>query len=399
MSTHASPHPFERWTPGTLDVHHISTGKGDAALFLLPDGTTMLVDAGASDPTHPRHSGPRATPPRPDGSRTPGEWIVRYIRHALAHDPTPVLDYALITHFHGDHMGTPFSRSRTSRSGAYRLAGITEVGEHIPIRRILDRGWPDYCYPAPIDNDMVRNYRAFLRWQIENRGTVVERFEPGRDDQIVLVRDPDAYASFQVRNVAANGEVWTGVGTNTRAHFPPVEALRPEELPEENACSLALRLSYGRFDYFTGGDIPGVLELGAPVWSDVETPVAQAVGPVEVAVLNHHGYRSSENEFFVSALRPRVHIIPVWSSDHPGHGVLKRILSTKLYPGPRDVFATDVIEANKVVIGSLMDQIKSEHGHVLVRVDPGGDTYRVLVLDDSAETYNVLATHGPYRST
>jgi hypothetical protein len=51
------------------------------------------------------------------------------------------------------------------------------------------------------------------------------------------------------------------------------------------------------------------------------------------------------------------------------------------------------------VIGPLMDQLKSDHGHVLVRVDPGGDTYRVLVLDDSAETYNVLATHGPYQST
>ena len=399
MPTHASRHPLEPWTPGTLDIHHISTGKGDAALFLLPDGTTMLVDAGASDPTAPRHSGPRATPSRPDGSRTPGEWIVRYIRHALAHDPAPVLDYALITHFHGDHMGTPFRRSRTSRSGAYRLAGITEVGEHIPIRRILDRGWPDYDYPAPVDNDTMRNYRAFLRWQIENRGTVVERFEPGRNDQIVLAREPDAYANFQVRNVAANGEVWTGVGTNTRAHFPPVEALRPEELPEENACSLALRLSYGKFDYFSGGDLPGVLELGAPLWTDVETPVAQALGPVEVSVLNHHGYRSSENEFFVSALRPRVHVIPVWSSDHPGHGVLKRILSTRLYPGPRDVFATDMIEANKIVIGPLMDQLKSDHGHVLVRVDPGGDTYRVLVLDDSAETYSVLATHGPYQST
>lgn len=38
------------WTPGTLDVHQINTGKGDAALFIFPDGTTLLVDAGAMDP-------------------------------------------------------------------------------------------------------------------------------------------------------------------------------------------------------------------------------------------------------------------------------------------------------------------------------------------------------------
>ena len=44
-------------------------------------------------------------------------------------------------------------------------------------------------------------------------------------------------------------------------------------------------------------------------------------------------------------------MIPVWSSDHPGHDVLDRMYPTRLYPGPRDVFATNMIEANKIVIG------------------------------------------------
>ena len=35
--------PLPAWTPGTLDIHQISTGLGNAALFILPDGTTMLV--------------------------------------------------------------------------------------------------------------------------------------------------------------------------------------------------------------------------------------------------------------------------------------------------------------------------------------------------------------------
>ena len=38
--------PLPAWTPGSLDIHQINTGKGNSALFLLPDGTTMLVDAG-----------------------------------------------------------------------------------------------------------------------------------------------------------------------------------------------------------------------------------------------------------------------------------------------------------------------------------------------------------------
>ena len=28
------------WTPGTLDIHHINTGRGDSTLFIFPDGTT-----------------------------------------------------------------------------------------------------------------------------------------------------------------------------------------------------------------------------------------------------------------------------------------------------------------------------------------------------------------------
>src|SRR5262245_16960508 len=67
--------PLPRWTPGTLDIHQINTGRGNAALFVLPDGTSLLLDAG--DGGNPP---PRGTGPRPDGSRPPAEWIARYAR-------------------------------------------------------------------------------------------------------------------------------------------------------------------------------------------------------------------------------------------------------------------------------------------------------------------------------
>src|SRR5688572_30580670 len=111
-----------KWTPGTLDIHQINTGRGNAAIAILPDGTTLMIDAGNGG-----NLPPRGTPPKPDGSRTPGEWIARYAR-AMG---VTSFDYGYLTHFHVDHMNA-----------------IVDVMGRIPIRTMFDRAWPDYNYPA-----------------------------------------------------------------------------------------------------------------------------------------------------------------------------------------------------------------------------------------------------------
>ena len=60
--------PLPPWTAGTLDIHQIATGRGNAAFMRFPDGTTMLVDAGDGGEIS-------NADPRPDGSRSPGKWI------------------------------------------------------------------------------------------------------------------------------------------------------------------------------------------------------------------------------------------------------------------------------------------------------------------------------------
>ena len=338
--------------------------------------------------------------PKPDASKNPGEWLVEYIRFVQHKLPSKSIDYAAISHFHDDHMGYPHSLSPTSKSGAYQLTGITTIGEHIPISKLIDRAWPNYDYPKLLDNEMLRNYRSFIDWQIKNGGMSVEQFSAGKNDQIVLQHDKSRYANFEVRNISVNGEVWTGVGSNSRSHFPEISSLEAQgiSLPGENPCSISFRVSYGKFDYFTGGDLPGILDPGEPFWSDVETPVAKAVGPVEVNVLNHHGNRDAQNEFFLQSLRPRVHILSVWSSDHPGDAVMMRLLNQHIYPGPRDVFATNMLEPNYQVIGSRLEQLKNAQGHIVVRVEPDGARYHVIILDDSSPSYQVKGVFGPYSS-
>jgi hypothetical protein len=264
------------------------------------------------------------------------------------------------------------------------MGALAVVAGLIPIRKLIDRGES----PVPVSNPLVEGYRD-LRKKFGGR---YEVFGPGRNDQI-----GKASADFEVRNVAANGEVWTGSGSGTRQMFPAGwEKLPLDEQPSENEFSIALRITYGRFRYYTGGDLPGIPLDNLPAWHDLETPVAKAVGAVDVAVLDHHGWLDTTNAFFLATLRPRVVIVPAWHATHPDHGVVRRVLSKRIYAGPRDVFLTTLLDAPKTVLSYLGTPFASTEGHVVVRVAPGGGSYRVFVLEDRDAGRRIVGVYGPY---
>jgi beta-lactamase superfamily II metal-dependent hydrolase len=375
--------PLPAWTPGTLDIHHISTGRGNATLFILPDGTTLLVDAGAAG------DGILEADPHPDATRAPGAWIGRYLqRHGVTS-----LDYALITHFHADHMGQVAPSSPLDPTGTYKLTGITEVAETTPIRKLIDRGWPDYSYPSPSTDETVANYRRFIAARKDRMS--VERFQPGSQAQIGLRRDPGKYSNFEIRNIVGNGEMWTGSGVETRHLFPLLDSLAREDWPNENMCSLGFRLRYGQFRYFTGGDLPGTPDPGFPEWHAMEAAIAPVIGPVDVHVVNQHGSMGQESEPFLRTLRSTVLIVPSWGPSHPAPDVLKRIMNSRLPPSLRLVFATELREAARTVIGQRATLLAGPPGHVVVRVPAGGERYWVYVLDNRDERDRVLSARGP----
>jgi beta-lactamase superfamily II metal-dependent hydrolase len=378
------------WTPGTLDIHQLATGRGNAAFVIMPDGTTMLVDAGDAGGI------PYATP-KPDGSRTPAGWIVEYVRRMLAGRDVRI-DYAVVTHFHPDHIGAVDAKRPMSRSGDYRLSGLTEVAEAIPIGTLVDRGWPDYAYLAPA-GEPFENYRKFAKALASGGNARVLRAEAG-SAALIVPHDPAAIpAPFEVRVIGVNDRVWTGRGDASKVRFPPLASISvDDDRPTENMCSISLRLRYGKFDFFTGGDMPGFPTPGGPSWHDLETDVARAIGATDAHVVNHHGSIEAENPFWVSTLRSRVVIVPAWSATHPSPDVLKRILSTRLYATPRDVFITEFREETQATTGPRASRVASDHGHVVVRVEPGGGRYRVYVLDDADPELRVRAVFGPYEA-
>ena len=384
------------WVEGELEIHHINTGKGESVFCMLPDGTTLLIDAGDIG----NGNDPRNTRTIPDSTREAGEWIARYIRKRMNFTGKKEIDYVLLTHFHGDHMGAYSEKyPKTAKGGNYRLNGLTEVSEYIPFRKMIDRDYPAYNYPAELNNPAFNNYRDFVRWNTEQGQMQAEKFIPGTNRQFVLMNNPGKYRDlFEIRNIVANGEVWTGVGQETRHHFPASGEWKENESVSENNCSAGIRISYGGFDYFNGGDITGTVYMNSPLWVDIETPVAKAVGPVEVCEVNHHAWRDAMNEFFIASLRPQVFVMQVWNVSHFGLDVLARMQSKSLYNSDRDIFATNTPQISKEYISQSknMKSLKGEQGHVVVKVHPGGKSYHVYMLDDSNENFNIKSIHGPY---
>lgn len=397
------------WSKGYFDIHHISTGRGNATYFVFPDGTTLLIDAGEADPAFVERVSPlKAFPPRPDGEHSAAYWIADYIRQFAPAGQAAKLDYALITHFHTDHLGTITPGKPMSKTGAYRLAGITEVADLIPIGTLIDRAAPAYDYPVDLrqcvkgvdgvqdsDQRSLANYLSFTGYRM-GHGQAVTGLKPGALDQIRLAQ-ASAFPSFHIRNIASNGIIWTGARDETQ-HYIPKGAVSDCHF-DENPFSNVLRFSYGRFTYYSGGDIPGVPNYTQPWWRDIETPVSAVVGPVDVMLLDHHGNRDSTNENILRNLAPRVIVQENWLSPQPGEEVVTRMASKGLYPGDRDVFSTGMSAESRLVIGPVMDSIyKSYGGHVVIRVAPSGEQYEVYVLSDTDRRREITTRFGPYRS-
>ena len=394
-----------RWTKGYLDIHHINTGRGNATFCIFPDGTNLLIDAGdIIDSLFAKNSPLTVTRPYPDSLKSAGTRIADYIRQVLPSFEPKVIDYALITHFHGDHYGVITSRSKISASGAYALSGITEVGDQIQIRKLIDRNYPNYDFPVDLNQayrsepSSFLNYRRFIDYQRRNGGMDIESLVVGSARQIILKRASE-FPNFFVRGVKANGDIWSGRGDTAYQYFTADSILDKQGKFNENPLSLAIKITYGKFDYFTGGDNTGLQGFGLPRWVDVETPIANAVGKTDVTTLNHHGNRDATNENFLRKLQPRVVVEQSWCSDQPGQEVMHRLTSNYIYEDEKSIFATNIQNATKQTLGFWLTRgYKSLFGHIIVRVLPGGEQYYVMIAQTMNDTVKITSVYGPYFS-
>jgi ribonuclease BN (tRNA processing enzyme) len=394
---------LQPWANGMLDIHFINTGRGNASFLVFPDGTTMLIDAGDMNAAESEKANfpLKISPALPNDSLRPGQWIEAYIRQVMPQYREPAIDYALITHFHSDHYGNIENSSPSSSNGAYRLSGLTDVGDQIPIKNMLDRGYPDYNYPLDLkkyyqNNLTFTNYLAFVTYQQMKNGMKAARLVAGSDQQIKLKFNQQLYPNFTVRNIKSNNMIWYGEGEKVFSCFTKEQLLEKGKF-NENPLSNAIKITYGPFTYYTGGDNTGYGGDRYPGRRDVETPMAKVIGKIEAMTLNHHGNRDATNDAFLKMLSPKIVVEQSWCSDQPGQELAFRLTGKNSAGDSIQVFNTYMQPETKAYLGFWIAQsFKSLEGHILIRVLNGGETYWVYLLDDRSATIKVLKTFGPY---
>ena len=248
-----------KWKQGYLDIHTIFTGHGNSQYIVFPDGTTMMIDAGDhwTEPYNKRYAPMRASRIYPDSTFTAAKAIVNYVNQAQSGQQKGI-DYFLITHFHSDHYGEANPIFPKSPKGGYILNGLTELAEYLPIRTIVDRGYPNYDFPVDMrhrvkedgspQDPSFANYLKFIEYQQAKNGLKVEKFDVGSNRQFVPLKVlGGSFPKFTVQNIKASNVLWTGKGEDTQALFSKDDITSGTQNFNENPLSCALVIKYGKF--------------------------------------------------------------------------------------------------------------------------------------------------------
>jgi beta-lactamase superfamily II metal-dependent hydrolase len=229
--------------------------------------------------------------------------------------------YTFLSHFHEDHLG-----------------GLDEVLTALPFQIALDRG--DVNRPS---NTGVTNY-------LNAAGN--------RRQQIALGAIYQLGGGAIVRCVAVNGQVLGG------AFVDPTQSAQ-----EENSRSVALRLEYGQFSMWLGGDLTG----GGNSTADVESPATLACGDVDVYKLNHHGSNTSTSLNLIARLLPELAVVSCGVGNSFGHPTSTIVNRLNQAAAARALLATTTGSANTIGFGVSG----------AIRIDSDGRRYRATAQNGS----------------
>ena len=383
------------WRPGHYQVHFIFTGRGESMFHIFPDGTSMLLDVGDSM----RFYGtPKETPHLPDLSRRAGEWVARYVERV--NPKGRKVDYFHLSHYHEDHGGGErwHGEKISAPTGDYWLCGLGDAARFLEFGHVIDRAWPTFDDPVDalgVSRDGAPRQVKAVYAALAAKGTQIERFRLGAKDQFRQLDAAQARPGFEVFNLCANGRYVRKDGS--------VRDLFAQQVREgaksfsENAMSCGIVVSYGKFRYFSAGDFSGRAVGPDGKSFQIENALAEAVGPVDVAKMSHHGHHSMYEDL-VRALRARVWTCCVLDQAHCTVDTMKRLSDRSLYAGPRTFLPTYMPQRDRkpadcaAYLPDVVPAVLEEPCHVILDVPEGGESYTLFCVSAASETPRLRAS-------
>jgi competence protein ComEC len=251
-----------------LDIYFIDTEGGQATLFVTPSGESMLVDTG--------FAGNQGTPDAA-ATNSSGAPITRdadRITAVLKQAGVTVLDWMVISHYHGDHVGN-----------------AAELANRIPVRHFVDHG------PFSVELQPGRS-AAFLAYMaVRDKGRAIVA-KPG--DKIPV-------PGLDVQVVSSAGELITTPMQGAPGAGLPNPHCRDAKLKEqdptpENFESVGIVVRYSSFR---------LLDLGDLTWNQEHALACpnNLIGTFDVFHTTRHGDPHAGAPQLVHAIRARVAIM------------------------------------------------------------------------------------------
>ena len=268
-----------------LDIYWIDVEGGAATLIVAPSGQSLLIDTGNP------------------GSEDRDARRIHEVATKLA--GLTSIDYLLITHFHGDHVG-----------------GAPVLSKLMPINKFLDHG----------DSIQLQNARAIQQWELYKLISAGKRTIVKPGDKIPL-------RGVDIQVVASNGDV---IAKPVKGGGPNDSLCKDTPHKEvdnsEDARSAGILLGYGKFRFLDLGDLTWEkeLELACPV---------NKLGAVSIFQATMHGFYADRSgaPAHLYAVKPQVVVV----NNGPGKGLQKSAYENiAKIPGVEGVWQSHLALAN-----------------------------------------------------